>query len=261
METSARSNMWLFTPDSIIEKPLVDTLSFFNRGANISIEPVLITEGQDYFVGIILLGLILFISFVWYFSPDLLANNFKSFNNFSQKRNWESSGNKSGLLVNSLLYLNFLIVVSLLILMMVNNLLPDYLNINLAWNSLYLIILFIVVLVVIRYLVVKLSGFIFKTFEMGLQQNRLYSSMEKALGLILLPLLLFSLYTPSKVFLYIGIIIFILFAISRWVFTIVIGMRVSKFNWFHIILYLCTLEIIPLMLLIKVLKGQVFGLL
>jgi hypothetical protein len=254
-ENSYSDQVPIFASDSSVVN---DTLSFVANGADVYINPQLIINNQNPFVGLVLLLLMFLIAAIWYFSPDSLTINFKSLTANSFRRNWEKTGNKSGLVINSLLYLNFLVVSSLLVFMVINNFLFDLLNISVEWNSFYMIVLGIVLFVLLRYIFIKLSGFVFQTFEMAYQQNKLYNSMEKGLGLISLPLLLASLYINLDLFLYLSIGLFILFVISRWGFTIVIGIRTSKFSWFHIILYLCTLEIIPLMFLLKILENQIF---
>lgn len=235
-----------------------ETISIFSSATNIDISPTLIGNNQDHFIGIVLLVLMLFIASIWYFLPDLLRNNFKSITNNPFKRNWEFVGNTSGLIVNTLLYLNFLIVFPLLIYKITNSIFPDYLGLKIDWKSIYIIVLILAVFILFRYFYIKLSGFIFQTYDMAIQQNRLYNSLDKALGLISLPLLLFSLYSDSNFFLFVSVMVFILFISSRWVFTMVIGIRISKFSWFHIILYLCILEIIPIILLLKMLENGFF---
>jgi len=235
-----------------------EIVGVFSNSANADINPALIINDQYSLIGIILLVLILLISAIWYFLPDLLRNNFKSLTTNPFKRNWESTGNTSGLIVNTLLYLNFLVVFPLLIFMVINNIFPDYLNLNVEWKSLYIIVLTLTVFILFRFFYIKLSGFIFQTYEMSIQQNRLYNSLDKGLGLLSLPLLLFSLYSDSNFFLFLSMLVFVLFITARWVFTMVIGIRISKFSWFHIILYLCTLEIIPIILLLKMLENGYF---
>lgn len=254
--SNSSHQMKLITNDSFVYRAQ-ETIGIFSDGANIDISPTLLTGGQDHFIGIILLVLMLFIAAIWYFLPDLIRNNFKSLTNNPFKRNWESTGNTSGLIVNSLLYLNFLIVFPLLIHKVTNSIFPDFLGLKIDWGSFYIIVLVLIIFILFRYFYIKLSGFIFQTFDMAIQQNRLYNSLDKGLGLISLPLLLFSIYSDSKFYLFLSVIVFVLFLVSRWIFTMVIGIRISKFSWFHIILYLCTLEIIPIILLLKMLENGV----
>lgn len=256
-ESSYVNQITVFASDTTEVK---DTLSFVATNSIVDINPQLIVNNQYQFVGIVLLLLMLLIAAIWYFSPESLTVNFKSITTANPfKRNWDKAGNASGFIINSLLYLNFFVVSSLLVFMVINNYLSEILIIQVGWNSFYIIVLGVVLFVLLRFIFIKLSGFVFRTFEMAKQQNILYSSMEKGLGLVSLPLLLASLYINLDLFLYLSMLVFFLFVISRWGFTIAIGIRTSKFSWFHIILYLCTLEIIPIMLLLKMLENQAFG--
>lgn len=243
-----------FASDSLVVKSEVTT-GMFSNASNVDIIPALIINDQYHLIGIVLLILMLLISAIWYFVPDLLRNNFSSLTTNPFKRTWESSGNTSGLIINTLLYLNFLVVVPLLIFMVINSIFPDYLVLKIEWKSIYIIVLILTVFILFRYLYIKLSGFLFQTYDMSVQQNRLYNGLDKGLGLLSLPLLLFSLYSDSNFFLFVSMLVFVLFITARWVFTLVIGIRISKFSWFHIILYLCTLEIIPIILLLKMLEN------
>jgi hypothetical protein len=235
-----------------------DTISVFAKSSRTEILPTLIINNQYHYLGLVLLVLILFIAAIWYYLPEVLNDNFNSLINNPFKRNWESSVNTSGLVVNALLYVNFVLVFSFLVLIVINSIFPDYLSLKMSLFSLYPISLITVIFLIFRFLFVKLSGFIFKTFEMANQQNRLYNSLDRGLGLILLPLLLFSIYGDNEIFLFLSVLVLAIFFVLRWIFTILIGIRITKFSWFHIIVYLCTLEIIPFLILLKALNNEVF---
>lgn len=257
MQISSNHHMDNFANDSL-HNINFDSSSIFTQSVSNEIVPKLILTDQYYFLGLGLLLLMFFISAIWYFLPEVLSNNFKSLTNNPLKRNWESTQNTSGLVVNTLLYLNYVVVFSFLIFMIVNNVIPEYLNYKMELRKLFPISLILLMFLLFRFLFISVSGFIFKTFDMASHQNRLYNSLDRGLGLFLLPVLLFSLYGNQLLFLSLSILTVSLFIVSRWVFTIVIGIRITKFSWFHIILYLCTLEIIPILILIKVLETEVF---
>jgi len=245
----------LIYADSIA--PIVQEVSsIFSNGTYIDMEPSIVASGQDNILGIVLLILILLIASIWFFAPDVLSSNFRLLTKNPLKRNWESTGNTSGLIVNTLLYLNFIIVFPILLFSFIDKVFPDYLNINIEWRSMYIVSLILIAFILFRFLFIKLSGFIFQTQEMATPQNDLYNSLDKTLGLLLLPVLLFSLYSDSNIFLFAALLILILFFAARWIITMVIGIRITKFSGFHIILYLCTLEIIPIVLLLKMLKSN-----
>jgi len=246
-----------YMADSISQNTNINS-SLFPTPMNMDIQPIMVLGMPYHVIGVILLTIMLALSALWYSSPNLIVDNFSalSFNPF--KRTWDSASNKSGLVVNSILYLNFLIVFSTLVFFIVNRLSPNLMNLKLDLGSLVKIISVLSALILFRLIYVKISGFIFQTNEMSRQQNKLYNSLEKTMGIITLPLLFFYLYADGSIFLIISLLVFVLFVIVRWVFTMAIGLRITKFSWFHIILYLCTLEIVPFLLLIKLLENGVF---
>lgn len=258
MQMSSNYHMNSFAHDSL-HLVKFDTSSVFTQSVSNEIVPKLLLSDQYYFLGLGLLFLMLFISAIWYYLPEVLSNNFKSLTNNPLKRNWESTQNTSGLVVNTLLYLNYFVVFSFLIFMIINKVIPEYLNFKMELIKLFPISLILLIFLIFRFFFIRVTGFIFKTIDMASHQNRLYNSLDRGLGLFLLPVLLFSLYGNQLLFLTLSVLTVILFVVSKWVFTIVIGIRITKFSWFHIILYLCTLEIIPILILIKVLETGVFN--
>ena len=79
--------------------------------------------------------------------------------------------------------------------------------------------------------------------------------LNEALGISYLPILLLIIYSPFEARLWmfiIAIILFVLFFIFRFVRGLSIITVNSKFSKFYLFLYLCTLEIIPFVVLLRV---------
>ena len=125
----------------------------------------------------------------------------------------------------------------------------------------YIEILVIVTLVFsVKTLTLRVTGIIFKSEELFEKCNFNLFLLNNVLGLAMLPVLVgisfFNLFNPVLfIYLGIGIIVFFYFyllfrgySISR------VGHRVSLL---YIILYICTLEILPLVVLSKVIKDSV----
>lgn len=72
-------------------------------------------------------------------------------------------------------------------------------------------------------------------------------------GLILLPILFITTYSPSVAVFYIGIGLLCITFIYRLVRAVAIGLNVSQFSLFYLFLYLCSLEIVPVMVIAKLL--------
>jgi len=235
-----------------------DTIGFVKNTISVDLNPVLLSIDKIHFLSLFLLGLIFIVGAIWYFAPSLLQNSFSPIYKSPFGRLKESAANKTGAFTNIVLYLNFFITVPLLVFVILNSDMGVGIEIPSNWQSLYYISFLLVVWVLYRYVFVTFSGFVFNTNNVALQQNRFYNSTDKAIGLLFLPILLLSLYAENNLYFYLSAIIVVGLMVMRWAFTISIGIRITKFSWFHFILYLCALEIVPLMLFIKVLESQVF---
>jgi hypothetical protein len=79
------------------------------------------------------------------------------------------------------------------------------------------------------------------------------------LGVILLPLLLLIIFTFHEFFLYLTGAIVLLFMALRFFRGMIIGLSDAKFSLFHLFLYLCTLEILPIAFAAKFLSKYFFS--
>lgn len=209
-------------------------------------------------IGLILLSLLLIIAAILYFSPDTIKSNISAMLNNPLKRSWESGINTSGIIINTILYINFIFVFSVSIFLIFKSLLPNYFILSFSQNSIYVLIIFVSAYIIFRQIFIWLTGWLFDNLEMGKAHNKLLNSLEKTVGLIILPILLVSIYSDVSWLLALSSLILLMFVVARWVFAMALGLRITKFSWFHIILYLCTLEIIPFLMIIKHLKNQFF---
>jgi hypothetical protein len=78
-------------------------------------------------------------------------------------------------------------------------------------------------------------------------------------GILLLPLLLLIIYSYHELFLYVagGLVLIMIFL--RFIRGVAIGLSDAKFSLFHLFLYLCTLEILPLLVAAKFLSKYFFS--
>ena len=102
-----------------------------------------------------------------------------------------------------------------------------------------------------KFIIIRIIGVIFKTSGKALEYLISKIIFNLVLGIFLLPVLIFIFYTGNIPMIYIGLIIitlYYLYSLSRDFF---IGVSVIKFSKVYLFIYLCTLEILPVMLLIK----------
>ncbi|MDP1621446.1 MAG: DUF4271 domain-containing protein [Bacteroidales bacterium] len=118
--------------------------------------------------------------------------------------------------------------------------------------SLYLlIIMFVIGMQVVKVALIHMLGIIFKTRE--ITGNYLLNLLIFGLisGPLLLMLITLIIYLNSVILLYITISVFILLFIFRFVRGFFIGMALTRFSYLFLFVYLCSLEILPLLVLIK----------
>ncbi|MCX6268497.1 MAG: DUF4271 domain-containing protein [Bacteroidetes bacterium] len=104
---------------------------------------------------------------------------------------------------------------------------------------------------------VQLLGVIFKTRETT--SNYLLNLLIFALmsGPVLLISLVLVVYLKSAILLHICMVIFVLLLVLRFARGFFIGMALTKFSYLFLFVYLCSLEILPLLVLIKILLNQI----
>lgn len=159
---------------------------------------------------------------------------------------------KIGLVGSIFFLINFLTGLSFLLF---------YLNIKLNWDNniiyqnyeyifhwMVLVFGFIIINRIIGFLI----SLVFHKESVFITQTRSDFYILYVIGLFITPLILLYVYTQLFALLYIAIFITLIFWFIRWFRIIKIGLSLNQYSLFHIILYLCALEIIPLGLLVKV---------
>lgn len=103
----------------------------------------------------------------------------------------------------------------------------------------------------IKITLIRLAGFIFKNPQTASEyiQNMLIYNLFG--GIVLLPLILLIHYGPGEIFLYIAFGIMAILMVLRFIRSIFVGLSDRKFSLFHLFLYLCTLEILPVLIIAK----------
>lgn len=102
----------------------------------------------------------------------------------------------------------------------------------------------------------QLTGIIFETREASYLVILDDFNIGCINGLILIPILFFTTYSPSPVIFYIGGAILVFTYFYRLIRASVIGFTYAPFSLLYLFLYLCSLEIVPLVVIIKILVGN-----
>jgi hypothetical protein len=100
----------------------------------------------------------------------------------------------------------------------------------------------------------RVVGVVFKTQVPALEYNVNSFIINHIATIIVLPLIISVVFTSNTVLLYTSVFIYsslLLYSIIRGSF---IGTSIKKFSVFYLFLYLCTLEILPLLVIVKILE-------
>jgi Domain of unknown function (DUF4271) len=119
-----------------------------------------------------------------------------------------------------------------------------------------IIALSLILIYLIKITMTRMLGSIFGIRESAVEYVYNIILFNKTTGLILFPvslMLAFAWQVSRDVLVWTGIVSILLMLIYRTLRLILIGMGTSTVSFFYIILYLCTLEILPFLILFKIL--------
>lgn len=108
----------------------------------------------------------------------------------------------------------------------------------------------------IRLVLIRMLGWTFKNFEITSQYLMNSMAFHFIMGIILLPLLVISAYTFIPAFIYLSLGIAGILFILRLFRGIIIGLSDTNFSIFYLFFYLCTVEILPILVIVKLAKDN-----
>lgn len=104
---------------------------------------------------------------------------------------------------------------------------------------------------VFNYLLTSFYGWIFKSDTFTHLHFTLHISAIATCNLVLVPIILLLFFHPYKIFLIITLVILTLFFIATFIKLLIEVRMLSKLNFVNIFLYLCTIEILPVLVISK----------
>ncbi len=107
--------------------------------------------------------------------------------------------------------------------------------------------------ILIKFLLIQLIKAIFLTREATSRYVLNSLIFDLTLGVVLLPFLIFITYTGSDMLIYLSLIIISITFIYKLLRGFVIGLNYSGFSLFYLFLYLCTVEVLPVVVVVKLL--------
>ncbi len=233
----------------ITPKPIV--VNFIEAGT-VEIEPVLnlynsYTDNIAYIL-FILLGMI---SVIWYFIPERFSTIFSFRSDSLLQRTGEGRTKVPGHIIIGFFWLNFIISTSIFIQLILQRFSVNVIAGLNNYESLVYVILTLTSLLLYRFIVIYGSAIIFETQRLKRQQVTIGSNINFITGLLLVPFTIVIIYAQVNVLLYIGMAVILFLQLYRLFKTAIIGKSSTIFTSLHIILYLCTLEIVPVLVLIR----------
>lgn len=122
----------------------------------------------------------------------------------------------------------------------------------------FTIVLIILCVYFVKIVATRILGNIFQVKEASSEYVYNILLFNKTIGLLMFPVCLLLAYArqiPPEILVWTGIVSWCLILIYRLLRVILIGFSNSSVSFFYIILYLCTLEIIPFVVILKVFVG------
>ncbi|MCR5014023.1 MAG: DUF4271 domain-containing protein [Bacteroidales bacterium] len=119
-----------------------------------------------------------------------------------------------------------------------------------SFNTFSVIVGLVAAWVLLRFLILVFVGWLFKQKETVTRQITIQLSVSTICFLVIQPVLWLILYIPNSIFAWTGIGIIFVAALARMFFEWNETRVFSKIPSFYIFLYFCTLEIVPLVLLL-----------
>jgi hypothetical protein len=216
------------------------------------LKPIVHLTNYDYLVSLILF--ISFCAFVWLYITNakrlqqLIKGFYINRSGNQASRDDYSAFNRTGFLLSLL----FLLTIPLFA-----GQVAEYSGITprMSRTSMYVTISGILIsMYLVKYIVIRLSGFIFRVSKEAQDYTNAMFVFINLLGLFMLPVVIcleFVKQVNPVVFIYTGGFFMIGFLCIRLLRGIVIGLSSNRVSKFYLFLYLCTLEIVPFVILLK----------
>lgn len=211
--------------------------------------------GYSYQITIFLLGLTLMLALIWFFFPERV---YRLLSKEGSKHKAKYSNNqfaKPGILLYSLYIMTIVSVIGLFIYFAITVFMPE----KLAGIAFYHVVLLLFVSVFLyftfRFVIISFAGFLFNMDEQVARQMRAGFRIDLIISFLMIPVLIIAYNTPFTEVLYAGVMLMVVMMALKWIQTLLIGLKSAKISLYHNILYLCALEIIPVIILIKLIEN------
>jgi len=227
--------------------------TFFSTGSlkGDYFHPVEITKPSNDWISIHLIILFVLLAWARFFYRKRLSQVFSSAAANHYFYQLMREGNLFRERISIPLFIIYLVSISLFIYMLIIYFVPPSFT-ELQNIKLFSAIILIVLLSwIIKSGIINLTGIIFKDYYSSSEILLTNFIFNLVLGLIFLPIVIIALYYHSDNILYAGLVLWLLLTLYRIGREIFSGISSSNYSLYYRILYLCTLEILPLLVVTK----------
>ncbi len=256
---SDTTNKYLITQKDFSEHNIYNKSIFVNHSLKpVNLNPLKKEQNNESVLGLpIILAVFIFATIVKYLYGKRLNMITKAFTGSRYVNQLMREGNIFNERITLPLFIIFLLNTSVFLWLSASHFALE-LNI---FNNKYLFFLSIISLILIYYFLqitgAGFWGYLFKAKHLAYQIKIIIQIFNMALGLILLPLIPFLIFSPQKILFFISIILIIIILVWKILRIIHINFNEPKFSQFYLFLflYLCSVEIIPMIIVIKFLSS------
>lgn len=135
-----------------------------------------------------------------------------------------------------------------------------FINAQNSFSLFFITTLVIVAIYVVKILVLKFAGFLFETQKEVWEYTVGVFLFCNTVGLFMLPIVIclaFLKQVNPSVFIYSGFILITVLFLTRLIRGVIIGLNSPRVSKFYLFLYLCTLEIVPLVIFTQFFMGKI----
>lgn len=243
---------------SVDSMPVKEVVNFLKLG-DIVIKPMVKTINSEVdIITYILIALLGIIAVIWRFMPGRFSMIFSLKTDNQFPRSGGSNVVVPGTLITGFFWINFIVALAIFSYLLIQTYTINVIA-ELALFQLFgYIFLLIGSLLLYRIIIIFGTAKVFQTQKMMQQQMTVGRNLQFISGVILVPIIILIYYLNVPQLIVFTLVVLAFLQIIRVGKIILIGKSNTMFSTLHIILYLCALEMVPVLVLIRMI-GNAFG--
>jgi hypothetical protein len=202
-------------------------------------------------VTFVILFCMMVLSLANYFFPLKLRETIMAVWNSRHYSQIEKEGGLMNDWVSFFLFLNYLLVMILLSYQVITFYEIKFHNLSLLLFIAYLLA-GLILFYVLKYIVLFFLAWVFKTRGSTEAYFRNILIINNFTGIVILPILIVNAFNPTSYLIYVALIFLIVINLYKVIRGSLLGFQKVEFPAYYLILYLCAIEIAPILLLIKI---------